>query len=274
MASPLVSVIMPMHNAAQYLAEAIQSVVNQTFKSWELIVSDDASNDGSADLVRHFSRVDPRVKLVEGSERGGPAKARNRAITFAEGRWLALLDSDDLWHPDKLSITLDFAQTSNLALVYTSYYRVSAGEPVKLIEVPEAVTYRKLLKTNHIATSTVMVSREMVPDFSMDEAFKFDDYATWLEMLKAGLPAGGLLLPMTTYRKHEGSFSSSKIEAARRVYAILSKQEDLSSLEIGWYFLNYLMRGAYKHSVFAGKTEQLGVNQGTSSNFCTSARSK
>lgn len=258
MPSPLVSIIMPARNSAQFLGEAIESVLNQSFESWELVVSDDASSDGSKDLVNEFSRLDSRIRIVESFESGGPAVARNKAIASAAGKWLAFLDSDDFWGRDKLSRTLDFAQSRELALAYTSYYRISAGKLAKLFEVPEQASYRKLLKSNFITTSTVIVNREMVPNFAMNEDFRFDDYVAWLEILKAGLPAGGLLEPLSFYRKHPGSFSSSKIKAANHVYRILSKHQALPSLEVGWYFLNYLARGAYKHSVFAGKTVKLG----------------
>lgn len=253
MAHPLVSVVMPLFNSAEYVGEAIQSVIDQSFHSWELIVSDDGSSDGSMELVQQFASGDSRIKIEKSLERQGPAGARNRAIARATGQWIAFLDSDDCWHPEKLSMTLDFARSRNLALVYTAYYRESAGSRRKVISVPPDVSYAKLLKSNFITTSTVMVNREWVAGFSMNEHFKFDDYVAWLEILKAQLPAGGLLEPLTTYRRHEGSFSNNKFEAARRVFVIFSNQQRLPMPKVAWYFVNYLIRGMVKHSPLGGR---------------------
>ena len=250
MEKPLVSVVMPVHNGEQYLAEAIQSVLGQTFVSWELLVSDDGSSDDSVSITRAFCRRDSRISLVTGATRGGPARARNRALDVARGRWIAFLDSDDVWQPDKLSATLEFAQLNRLALAYTAYTRLSARGSV-LIQVPQTVTYRTLLKSNHITTSTVLVNRELVPDLRMKELFGFDDYIAWLGILSKGLPAGGLRIPLTRYRKHGGSFSSNKLQAARRVFRVYRKQQMLSWPETLWYFGNYAVRGALKHSPLA-----------------------
>jgi len=120
-----------------------------------------------------------------------------------------------------------------------------------LIQVPQTVTYRTLSKSNHITTSTVLVNRELVPDLRMDETFGFDDYIAWLEILRKGLPAGGLPIPLTRCRKHGGSFSSNKREAARRVFRVYRKQQMLSRPETLWYFRNYAVRGALKYSPLA-----------------------
>jgi teichuronic acid biosynthesis glycosyltransferase TuaG len=250
MEKPLVSVVMPVHNGEQYLADAIQSVLGQTFVSWELLVSDDGSSDDSVSITRAFCRRDSRISLVTGATRGGPARARNRAIDVARGRWIAFLDCDDVWQPDKLSATLEFAQLNRLALAYTAYTRVSVKGSV-LIQVLSTATYRKLLKSNHIATSTVLVDRELVPDLRMNEAFQPDDYIAWLGILKQGLAVGGLQRATTQYRKSRGSHSNNKVKAARRVFRLYRKQQMLSWPETLWYFGNYAVRGALKHSPLA-----------------------
>lgn len=247
MSSPAVSVVMPVFNGARYLRQSVESVREQSFTSWELIISDDNSTDESVDIAKVYCRADPRITLEKTIRRGGPAAARNRAIAKAKGRWIAFLDSDDTWHPDKLVRSVDFAESHNLALTYTAYFSENSEKRARLVAVPREVTYRDLLKTNHITTSTVLVDRQLVGDFRMNENYRFDDYVAWLEILKAGLPAGGLAEPLTTYRKHGGSFSSNKLEAARRVFVIYSRHQKLSWPKIAWYFANYALQGAIKH---------------------------
>lgn len=238
---------MPVHNGSHFIREAIQSVLGQSFSSWELIISDDQSTDDTISIAQHYCQLDRRITLVSTVARGGPAGARNQAIRIATGRWIAFLDSDDLWHPDKLLLTLDFARSNRIALAFTAYFRLSANTALEYIPVPSVITYRELLKTNCIAMSTAMVDRQMVGNFEMNEAWRIDDYVCWLDIVKAGHSAGGLSEPLTTYRKHNQSHSSNKVRAALTVWRMFAKQQKLSWLEASWYFANYGIRGLNKH---------------------------
>lgn len=247
MTRPDVSIIMPVHNGSPFIRKAIQSVLDQSFSSWQLIISDDQSTDDTISIAQHYCQLDRRITLVSTVARGGPARARNRAIRVATGRWIAFLDADDMWHPDKLLLTLDFARSNRIALAFTAYFRLSVNTSLDYIPVPPIITYRQLLKSNCIAMSTAMVDRKIVGNFEMNEAWRIDDYVCWLEIMKAGHPAGGLSEPLTTYRKHEQSHSSNKMLTALTVWRVFAKQQQLSWLEASWYFANYGIRGLIKH---------------------------
>ncbi len=249
----LVSIIMPVYNGADFLSEAIESVINQTYPSWELLVSNDGSTDKSLNVARAYAETEPRIIVVSDSVRGGPAVARNRAIDKARGCWLAFLDSDDTWHPEKLSLTLRFAEDNNLALAYTAYTRLSGGRSA-VIRVPREITHRKLLLSNVVPTSTALVDLRLVSGLRMNEKHQPDDFIAWLQILREGLKAGGLMIPLTTYRKAADSHSGNKWRAALRVWQVLRKTQALSWPAAVWYFLNYAVRGAIKHSPLTGLT--------------------
>jgi teichuronic acid biosynthesis glycosyltransferase TuaG len=244
----LVSVIMPAHNSEAVIREAVESVRGQSYSHWELIISNDCSSDGTLAIIEALAATDKRILLVNSERQMGPAHARNSAITLASGRWLAFLDSDDYWRPDKLRETIDFARQFHSVLTFTSYQKLI--EPSKklgsVISVPTSVGYPDLLKSNEIATSTVVIDLEKCPDFKFREDVFFDDYAAWLNILKGGHRAMSLSAPLTVYRTGRKSFSSNKLRAARNVMKILKDVEKLSAPRRYWFFANYAVRGLLK----------------------------
>jgi len=244
--SNLVSIVMPVYNGADFIEDAVRSVQKQTIQNWELLIADDFSSDDSLKISVAFQKSDPRIRVITTLGRSGPAAARNRAIQRASGRWIAFLDCDDIWHPEKLAATLSFMSQKKLALAFTAYNRKS-GSGLESIFVPNSVTMSSLLKTNFIATSTVVIDRGYVPNFAMNESVGYDDYFAWLEILRRGLSAAGLNRELTTYRKSRGSVSSDKLRSARSVFVMMWKDLQLSTPEVIWYFSNYSLRGAVKH---------------------------
>lgn len=246
---PEVSIVMPVYNGEWFIAESIGSVISQGFENWELIVSDDGSTDATRDIVGDFVSRDPRVRIITGDGNTGPGAARNRALTVATGRWIAYLDSDDLWLPDKLARTLDFAKTRASALTYTSYSRALAPDwrIGREISAPSSASYRQLLRSNVINTSTVVLDTELLPGFRWSEHDRPEDYVAWLDILRSGHVAYGLQESLTIYRKGHKSGSANKLKSSLRVLRIFITRERLSPLEVAWYFSNYTLRGALKH---------------------------
>jgi|AntAceMinimDraft_1070359.scaffolds.fasta_scaffold104202_1 teichuronic acid biosynthesis glycosyltransferase TuaG len=248
-AFPQVSVVMPVFNGERFISASIESVLTQSFDNWELIVSDDASSDATRDIVAVFADQDSRIRLVTSERQSGPGAARNRAISVARGRWLAFLDSDDRWLPDKLALTLELAKDRGSGLTFTSYRRALAPD-WKLgreIRVPLRVTYKQLLRSNVIATSTVLIDTQLVPKVVMNEQETYDDYIAWLEILRPGRVACGLQQPLTIYRKGHQSYSAKKLKLSTEVLKIFVDVERLSRPQVAWYFSNYAVRGALKH---------------------------
>ena len=217
----LISIVMPVYNAAAYLEKTIGSAQGQTCQNWELIAVDDCSSDNSFEMLRRMAEQDPRIHPVKQEKNAGAAMARNRGIQLAKGRYLAFLDSDDLWAEHILEKELAFLKERQAAFVFTSYeFGDSEGRGNgKIVHVPAELTYRKALSRKVIFTTTVLFDLEktdkklvMMPDV------KSEDTATWWQILRSGYTAFGLDENLAVYRRPASSLSSNKVEAVRRIW--------------------------------------------------------
>lgn len=249
--TPLVSVITAAFNAEVFIAETIASVRNQSLTEWEMLVVDDASGDDTADIVHNISTQDPRVRLISLPQNSGVSAARNAALAQAQGRYIAFLDSDDLWQPEKLEHQVAFMAKHDAAITYTSYRRISEdGSRVgRLVEVPRRLTYNQLLKNTAIATVTAMVDTEKTGSIRMAEARR-DDYILWLSILKRGFVGNGLQEDLARYRVVRGSLSSKPKRSAAWVWDVYRKIEKLSALHAAWCMAHYGTRAVLKRLVF------------------------
>jgi teichuronic acid biosynthesis glycosyltransferase TuaG len=247
----LVSIITPAYKAARIMPATIESVLAQTWPHWEMLVADDCSPDDTREVVRAWSARDPRIQLIPLQRNGGPAAARNAALAQARGRWIAFLDSDDLWLPTKLERSIAFAQQQQAALVYTGFRRISAdGSQVgRYIAVPPRLAYRQLLGNTAIATSTVLIDRAQTGDIRMQSVF-YDDFVCWLGILKRGLVARGLDQDLMRYRVMQQSVSRNKKRSAQEVWKTYRQVEGLGLLPSCWYFANYAARAFLKYRGF------------------------
>lgn len=245
----LVSIITPAYRCAGVVGETIQSVLDQTHSNWELLIAEDCSPDDTAAVIEQWCRKDARIRLIRMPANGGPALARNAAIQAARGRWLAFLDSDDLWLPRKLELALRFARERQAPFVFTGFRRMSAdGTRVgHYIRAPRTLTYRQLLGNTAIATSTVMVDRGAVPQVVMRKTF-YDDFDCWLQILKGGHVAHGLDEDLMRYRVMAQSVSRGKRRSASMVWRAYRELEGMSVPVAAWYFGQYALRGMLKYS--------------------------
>ncbi|GAB4468432.1 MAG: glycosyltransferase family 2 protein [Burkholderiaceae bacterium] len=244
----LVSIVTPAYRAARFIGETIRSVQVQTYREFEMLVVDDCSPDETAAIVQRFAASDPRIRLLRQQTNGGPAAARNRALAEARGRWIAFLDSDDTWLPQKLEKQLAFHRAQQAKISYTEFRRVDAdGSHVgRLITVRDWLDYGRLLCNTGIATSTVIVDRKLTGPFSMKKTY-YDDYACWLELLRGGGRAVGLHEDLMRYRVLGGSVSRNKLKSARHVWRTYREVERLGLLRSAWSFGNYAARGVLKY---------------------------
>lgn len=249
--APLVSVITAAFNAEAFIGDTIESVRQQSLTDWEMLVVDDASSDETGKVVEEIAAQDPRVVLICQEENGGVSVARNRALAQARGRFLAFLDSDDLWLPDKLEHQVAFMKGHDAALSYTSFRRISEdGQRVgRLVEVPARLTYRQLLKNTAIATVTAMVDTAKTGPLRMTLARR-DDYILWLSILKRGFIGHGLQEDLARYRVVRGSLSSKPKRSASWVWDVYRKVEKLSPLHAAWCLAHYGTRAVLKRLVF------------------------
>ena len=247
----LVSIITPAYRAEDYISQTVSSVRSQSYSDWEMLIVDDCSPDRTYEVVEAFSRMDSRIRLMRQSQNSGPSAARSRALGEAKGRWIAFLDSDDLWLPSKLELQLDFHQKSGAVLTFTEFRRMSAdGKRIgSKISVPESLTYRQLLGNTAIATSTVIVDSKLSGRFQMQQTY-YDDFACWLELLRAGGEACGLREDLMRYRVVNRSVSRNKLRSAHEVWKLYRQLENLSLSAAGFYFISYALNGLQKYRRF------------------------
>lgn len=224
----LVSIIMPSYNTAKYIAESIKSVQAQTYKNWELLIVDDCSSDDTDDVVQPFLS-DERIKYLKNEKNSGAALTRNKALREAKGKWIAFLDSDDLWHPNKLEKQIEFMVKNDFKFSYTDYkIRLNGVWLPYVYYGPDVVTEFKMKNYCYFSTITVMYDRNSIGLIQIEDIKKNNDYAMWLKIIKKS-PCYRLPLCLAYYVKHEGSISSgSKLKLVKHHFIMWRKAEHKS----------------------------------------------
>ena len=207
----LVSVIMPCYNAAKYIGASIESVMNQTYNNWELLITDDCSTDNSREIVEKYCQKDPRVKLLQLEKNSGAGPARNNSIKAAQGRYIAFLASDDMWKPQKLEEQIRFMQNNGYEFVMCQTEVVDADcNLVGFSKRKKKVSYNSTLIVNYIGTSAVIYDTKNVGKVYMRPIRHSQDWVLWLDILKTARYAYCLEKPLSVYRETPGSLSSNK----------------------------------------------------------------
>lgn len=240
---------MPLYNCRAFVRDSIRSVIGQSYRDWELIIVDDCSADGSYEAAKAFGEREPRIRVHRLETNSGAAAARNYAIALAEGRYIAFLDSDDLWVPEKLERQLEFMQRRRSALSYTAYHRIDEAGTLRLpvVHVPETITYRGLLKRTVIACLTAMYDTEKLGKRYFDISLKkHEDYQYWLEILKRTRSAEGLDRPLAYYRVRTDSLSSNKAEAALYVWKVQREYQKIPFFQAVLNFISYAFYSVLK----------------------------
>ena len=244
----LVSVIMPVYNCENFIGFAVESVINQTYNNWELIMVDDASTDNSLDIILKYARSDSRIRIIRLSKNFGAAVARNKAIEAAKGRFIAFLDCDDMWKKEKLEKQIKFMVDNDIAFSYSNFAVVSeSGKDLKKIISPkEELDYKKMLKGNSIGCLTVIIDKDKIGEFKMPLIKKGQDYATWLNILKEGCKAYKIDESLAIYRRRKNSLSGNMISSLKRTWNIYYNIEKLGLLKSTYYFSIYMIRAIKK----------------------------
>ena len=250
-----VSVIMPSYNTADYISGSIRSVQSQTYEDWELIIVDDCSTDNTDEVVKPFLE-DKRIRYFKNTVNSGAAVSRNYALRQAKGKWIAFLDSDDLWLPQKLEKQLYFMEKNRYAFTFTDYQIISP-QGIKLPYVftgPNKVTKRKLYNYCYFSTITVIYDSDVVGLIQISDIRKNNDYAMWF---KAAEKTDCYRFPesLSIYCKHDNSISSgSKFKLIKYHYIMyrqaLNKPVIISLLlTVNNLFFGVLKKIAYKKKI-------------------------
>ena len=248
----LVSIIMPSYNTARFIEESIKSVLAQTYTNWELIIVDDASTDNTDEVVKKFTEPAEvnasKIHYLKNAQNSGAAVSRNRALAQAKGKWIAFLDSDDLWAPEKLEKQLKFMVENGYAFSYTRYEIMDEGGKSLRILVggPKRITKTGMFNYCWPGCLTVMYNREVVGDIQIADIRKNNDYAIWLKVCRK---ADCYLLPekLASYRKREGSISNhSYIALIKWHYKLYREAEGLNPISSLLITVRNLFFGIWK----------------------------
>lgn len=219
----LVSIIMPSFNTGEFISTAIKSVIDQTYVNWELIIVDDCSTDNT-DKVVHDFLSDKRIIYLKNKTNSGAAVSRNRALREARGRWIAFLDSDDIWHPEKLERQLKFMQNNGYSFTFTDYRIQLNGEWLPYINTgPNVVDKRKMYNYCYFSTITVIYDQNVVGLIQIEDLKKNNDYAMWFQAVEK-TKCYRFPQCLSYYIKHDNSISSgSKIKLIKWHYVLYRK---------------------------------------------------
>lgn len=241
----LVSIITPVYNGEKWIAECIESVQKQTYHNWEMIIVDDNSQDSTLDIINKYL-YDSRIKVYTNDSNMKVAFSRNLAIKNSKGRYIAFLDSDDLWLPNKLKKQIEFMKKNDYAFTFTGYEMFKDnGEVLCTIEVPKKVTYHDYLKNTIIGCLTVIIDKKKITNFK-SQTGSLEDVKTWLYVLKNYCDAYGLNENLARYRVSNNSISSNKIKNAKLYFDCLKNFEKLNFIKCIYYEFCYLFNAIKK----------------------------
>ena len=242
----LVSIITPSYNTANFIGETIKSVLNQTYQNWEMIIVDDCSTDNTDEIVSQFS--DSRIIYLKNEKNSGAAVSRNRALKEAKGRWIAFLDSDDLWKEDKLQKQISFMEENQYSFSYTNYHEINENSEPNgtFVTGPSHITKTGMFNYCWPGCLTVMYDSEVIGDLEITPIKKNNDYAMWLKIIKK---EDCFLLDedLGMYRKREGSISnhgySQLIKWHYKLFRICENKNPVSSFLL---MMRNMFFGVYK----------------------------
>ena len=241
------SIITPIYNAENFLEETLKSILSQTYTDWESILINDNSTDGSLEIAKKFTRLDSRFRIINKFESGGAAKARNAGIEAAKGRYIAFLDSDDIWLPEKLNEQISFMKNKNIDFSYSCYHFISEeGLVTGKVEVPAQVTYNQLLKGNVVACLTAVYDTKNLGKVFMPDILKRQDFGLWLEITRRGVTGYGIQKSLAKYRLRTGSISHAKFNTMLYTWDLYRKVERLSFIRSLKYISSHLLTASIK----------------------------
>ncbi len=252
MKSDLVSIVTPMYKGAAFVCETIEAVLSQTYSNWEMIIVDDCSPDGGAGINAVKKYEDSRIILIESKQNRGSSGARNIALEKAKGKYIAFLDSDDIWHPEFLEKQLAFMKEKDASLVFSSYRRIDENTKEEILRpyiVPDRVSYRSLLKTCPIFPSTAIYDLNKCKKYFFNEQMGSlrDDYVYWLEMLKDIKYGYGNKEILVDYRMRKASVTADKKKVIYPQWRVLREVEKLPLIVAVYYLFCWAVISFFKY---------------------------
>ncbi len=248
---PLVSILTPVYNAARYLPETLASVRAQTFPDWEHLLVDDGSTDNSRDIAEEAARGDARIRVLRTSCNSGPSAARNYGLDFARGRFIAFLDADDLWLPEKLASCIHWMTAHGHGFIYHDYRHISNdGSRVgRVVNGPDELTLHALHTRRGTGCLTIMIDRERIPElrFPAIAPHHAEDFCLWTLLLRRGHIGHRVPLDLARYRLSPQSRSSNKLQSAANAWYLYRHHSKLPWFTAAAWWLQYAWNAARLH---------------------------
>lgn len=243
----LVSIIMPLFNAESFVRDSVLSVFGQSYPFWELLIIDDKSTDNSKALVKTFLRTDNRVRLFEHSKNYGVAKARNTGLRNARGDYVAFLDSDDVWLPNKLKVQITLLEKTGDLITYSGYYIINElSERRKYFKPPKSLSYNSLLKSNFIGNLTGIIRTDLAQKIGFED-HGHEDYIFWLSAIKKAGNVNGIPDLLAEYRQTRSGISGNKLITIRWQWFIYRNFEKIDFCKSFYYLILYAYYGITKY---------------------------
>lgn len=245
----MVSIITPCYNAGSYLSHTIESVLNQSYHDWEMLIVDDYSKDNSREIIEKYAANDPRIKYFRtDAPSGSPSLPRNIGIENASGKYIAFLDADDLWLPHKLEKQVRFMESNGYALSYSFYEKMDweGNQGNRIVRTREITTYGKLLKSNSIPCLTSMIRKDVIGNARFKHIPQ-EDFCFWLDILKKGITAYNLNEITALYREAKNSRSANKLDMFKGYWNVIRNHQNISFIPACYDMITYTIMGFAKY---------------------------
>lgn len=246
---PKISIVTPCYNAFDYIIETINSVLNQSYDSWEMIIIDDCSTDDSWQIIESYASKDSRIKYLNtGKPSGSPSLPRNIGIENASGKFIAFLDADDLWLPDKLERQVKFMEENNYDLSYSFYEKMDwqGNRNNRIIQTRDVTTYNNLLKSNSIPCLTSMIRKDVIGKTRFKQIPQ-EDFCFWLDILKKGVIAYNLKEVTALYREAKNSRSANKLDMFKGYWNVIRNHQNIPLFPACYDMITYTILGFAKY---------------------------
>ncbi|NNL16541.1 MAG: glycosyltransferase family 2 protein [Flavobacteriaceae bacterium] len=251
MLKSLVSIITPTFNSEEFISQTIDSIVDQSYKTWELIVVDDCSVDNTIQLIKTYQKKHANISLIQNPVNQGAGISRNKGINAAKGDFIAFLDADDLWKPNKLEVQIEFMKNNNIDVCFSRYDLIDEQGFYlnKRIKALSELTYNKLLKSNYIGNLTGVYNCKTLGKIPSTKLRKRQDWILWLEAIKkSNKPAVGIQEPLAYYRVRKNSMSSNKFNLIWYNFQVYRKGLGFSMVKSIIYFIIFLFEHIFVKS--------------------------
>ncbi|MEG1518860.1 MAG: glycosyltransferase family 2 protein [Cetobacterium sp.] len=249
MTNDLISIVTPLYNSERFIVETIESVLNQTYENWEMLIVDDCSTDSGPNIVTEYAKKDSRIIYYKMEKNSGAAHCRNKAIELSKGEYIAFLDSDDLWKVNKLENQINFMKQNDYAITFHEYEQIDEDSnrlKIKIKTPKNPVTYRKYLLTNPIGCLSGMYSVKKMGKVYMPILRKRQDTGFWLKILSTGEKAYPLEENLGLYRIRKNSLSFKKSDLIKYHWSLYRSHQKLSVIESLFYLSTTILTKIFK----------------------------